>query len=223
MEIDHCEFPDDVYLDVDNDVWLRISKESIRIGVTSLLSFLAGKLTSVKFRKANADGVVTSQQTIATVESGKYFGPVRTPVSGRIARFNIELEREPGLINRSPYGGGWIAEFEVINQDQLSALRKTQDAKEAIKSRIKELKIRCFKALPDDEMFSIGTECSTTLANLNQLLERAALGTIVHLVTDDPTAEIEMIRWSDQTKNKVIETRRESNLYHFIVEKAHYV
>ncbi len=220
MEIDHCEFPDDVYLDVDNDVWLRISKDSARMGVTSILSFLAGKLTSVKFRKANGGGVVTSQQTIATVESGKYFGPVRTPVSGKIARFNTELERDPGLINRSPYGEGWIAEFEMLNQDQLSALKKSTDARDAIQSRIRELKIRCFKALPDDEMFSIGTECSTTLANLNQLLEKAPRGTVVHLVTDDPTADIEMIRWSDQTKNRVLETRREGNLYHFIIEKS---
>ena len=89
MEIDHCEFPDDIYLDVDNDVWLRISKDSARMGVTSILSFLAGKLTSVKFKKS--DGTVNSQETIATVESGKYFGPVRTPVSGKIARFNVEL------------------------------------------------------------------------------------------------------------------------------------
>jgi glycine cleavage system H lipoate-binding protein len=70
LEIDHCEFPDDIYLDVDNDVWLRISKDSAKMGVTSILSFLAGKLTSVKFRKANGGCLVTPQQTIATVESG---------------------------------------------------------------------------------------------------------------------------------------------------------
>jgi glycine cleavage system H protein len=220
LEIDHCEFPDDIYLDVDNDVWLRISKDSAKMGVTSILSFLAGKLTSVKFRKANGGGLVTPQQTIATVESGKYFGPVRTPVSGKIARFNAELERDPGLINRSPYGEGWIAEFEMLNQDQLSALKRPTDARDAIQSRIRELKIRCFKALPDDEMFSIGSGCSTTLANLNQLLEKAPRGTVVHLVTDDPTADIEMIRWSDQTKNRVLETRREGNLYDFIIEKT---
>jgi glycine cleavage system H protein len=220
LEIDHCEFPDDIYLDVDNDVWLRISKDSAKMGVTSILSFLAGKLTSVKFRKANGGGLVTSQQTIATIESGKFFGPVRTPVSGKIARFNTELQREPRLINKSPYGEWWIAEFEMLNQDQLSALKKSTDARDAIQSRIRELKIRCFKALPDDEMFSIGSECSTTLANLNQLLEKAPRGTVVHLVTDDPTADIEMIRWSDQTKNRVLETRREGNLYHFIIEKT---
>jgi len=217
MEIDHCEFPDDVYLDIDNDVWLRTSKEETKMGITTILSFLAGKLNSVKFR--NVSGLITSNQMIATVESGKYFGPVRTPISAKILRFNTELERNPSLINKSPYAEGWIAEFEMPDQLQLSALKRPIEVKDEIQSRIRALRVRCFKALPDDEMISIGVECAATLANLNQLLEKAPQGTIIHLVTDDPTADIEMVRWSDQTKNRVLETRGEGNLLHFIIQK----
>jgi len=220
MKIDHCEFPDDLYLDIENDVWLKIVKEPdiARVGVTTIFSFLAGWVTSIKFRKEYS--LVSSKQTIATIESRKYFGPVTSPVTGTVTRFNEDLGRNPKMLNKSPYEEGWIAELRYLDRTELSALGKPADLQEAIRSRIKELKIRCFKALPDDEMISIGTECSTTLANLNQLLERAPGGTTVHLVTDDPTADIEMIRWSDQTKNSVLDSRREGNLYHFIIEKS---
>ena len=220
MEIEHCEFPDDVYLNVENDAWLSVSpsENTAKIGATSVLSFLAGKLTSVKFSQGKKR--IITNQTVATLESGKYFGPFRAPTSGTIARFNVELEKNPSLINRSPYDEGWIAELESFQSRDLDGLKRGPEARKELQARIRELKIHCFKALPDDEMLSIGTECSTTLANLNELLEKSQRGRIVHLVTDDPTSDIEMIRWSDQTKNRLLESRREGNLYHFIVEKT---
>jgi TusA-related sulfurtransferase len=41
----------------------------------------------------------------------------------------------------------------------------------------------------------------------------------VHVVSDDPFAEIEMVRWSDRSGNELVEAKQEGNLYHFIVEK----
>ena len=224
MDVDHCEFPDDLFYDVGNDIWIRASTSSSSpgkgtaiLGITSVLSFLAGKFTKVNLRRALNE--VTCGQTIATVESSKYFGPVRSPLSGKIKEFNEELVSNPRLANNDPYGAGWFAKYESYSAEDFTKLQRVPDAAYAISSRLKELKVRCFKALPDDEMYSIGTECSTTLANLNQLLEKRPDGSVVHLVTDDPMSDIEMIRWSDQTKNSVLESRREGSLFHFIVKK----
>jgi TusA-related sulfurtransferase len=51
-------------------------------------------------------------------------------------------------------------------------------------------------------------------------MERCAIGEIVHVVSDDPTADIEMVRWSDETGQEVLESREEGNLMHFIVKKV---
>jgi len=218
VEVDHCEFPDELYYDVGNDVWIRPAPDGTgTMGITTVLSFLAGKFTSIKLKTQLSN--VSQNQAIATVESGRYFGPVRSPVSGQIAKFNVTLQVDPSPANSSSYESGWIAQFESFNAQDLAGLKKGRKAAEAIGSRIRELKVRCFKALPDEEMFSIGTECATTLANLNQLLEQKPDGAVVHLVTDDPTSDIEMIRWSDQTKNNLLESRKEGNLFHFIVQK----
>jgi len=55
---------------------------------------------------------------------------------------------------------------------------------------------------------------------LDELLTRIEVRGVVHLVTDDPTSPIEMVRWSDQTGQPVIDQRKEGNLFHFLVRKV---
>jgi TusA-related sulfurtransferase len=46
------------------------------------------------------------------------------------------------------------------------------------------------------------------------------LNEVIHVVSDDVTADIEMERWSDQTGQAVLESRKEGKLTHFIVKKV---
>jgi TusA-related sulfurtransferase len=69
-------------------------------------------------------------------------------------------------------------------------------------------------------MFEIGVECAATLTKLDQLLTEIQMDEVVHLVSDDPTADLEMIRWSEENGQSLLEMRREDNLYHFIVKKV---
>jgi TusA-related sulfurtransferase len=69
-------------------------------------------------------------------------------------------------------------------------------------------------------MFEIGIECAATLSKLDDLISCIESGQIIHLVSDDPTADIEMIRWSEQTGQRLMETRREENLLHFLIQKT---
>jgi glycine cleavage system H protein len=220
MNIDNCEFPDDIYYDVLNDVWFHpIDRSgSARMGVSSVFIFLSGKISEIKFRPI-AKGSVSKGQSLAALESIKYVGAIRSPVNGTISKLNESLSLDPSSVWKSPYES-WIAEYDSFDGSSMKDLLKGLSARNALLSRIKELHIRCFKLLPDEEMFSIGTECATTLANLDDLLEDKPEDYVVHLVTDDPTADIELVRWSMQTGNGLIETRKEENLYHFILRKV---
>jgi TusA-related sulfurtransferase len=46
------------------------------------------------------------------------------------------------------------------------------------------------------------------------------LNDVIHVVSDDPTADIEMERWSDESGHMVLESRKEGKLAHFIVKKV---
>jgi TusA-related sulfurtransferase len=84
---------------------------------------------------------------------------------------------------------------------------------------IQKLRVRCFAAFPDHEMFEIGVECSATLAKLDELIEKVPAGEVIHLVSDDPTADLEMSRWSEERGQSLLEIKNEGNLLHFIVKK----
>jgi len=80
--------------------------------------------------------------------------------------------------------------------------------------------VRCFKSFPDHEMSEIGTECSAVLIRLNDLLATIPVGEVVHLVSDDQTAYVEMVAWSERTGQNLLDWRQEGNLFHFIVKKV---
>ena len=217
MQVLNCEFPDDLYYDLENDTWFQVIGEGGRAGITSTLSFLAGRILKVKLKQEL--GEVAAGKSFGTIESAVYFGAMRSPVTGRLSLLNLRLQDSPRILNDSTYGDGWVAEFSSIERSSLSHLYTGDKAREKLAARIKELRVNCFKLLPDDQMYSIGTECSTTLANLDELLEKRDVGNVVHLVTDDQTADIELVRWTMRTKNELVEARKEENLYHFIVRK----
>jgi glycine cleavage system H protein len=219
MQIQFCEFPDDVYYDVQNDEWLRpIPLESAAvIGLTSVFSNLVGRVKQIRIKQDVS--AVRRGQLIATIESLKFFGAIRSPVDGRVVDTNSEVERNPRLANEYPYSEGWIAKIKLARENAYSDFPKGKDAIEKMNRRISELKIRCFKKVPDEELISVGSECATTLVNLGELLKGKPQGTVVHVLTDDPFADVEMARWAELTKNQLVETRAEGNLHHLIVEK----
>ena len=187
------------------------------MGISSVLVFLSGKITALRFRPIS--GEISQGQSVATIESIKYVGAVRSPIAGKLSALNCALSFNSTLLWKNPYES-WIAEFDSFSEKSLDSLLRGKGAKDALASRIKELRIRCFKLLPDEEMYSIGTECATTLANVDELLTDKLSGYALHLVTDDPTADLELVRWSMQTGNELVETRKEDNLFHFIIKKS---
>jgi len=99
-------------------------------------------------------------------------------------------------------------------------LSKPQMVQNGLREKIAQHHARCFKAFPDHEMFEIGAECSAVLLKLNELVSTIPVGVVVHLVSDDPTAYVEMVRWTEMTGHNLVESRTEGNLFHFIVRKA---
>ena len=76
MEIEHCLFPNDLLYDLDNLVWARKNDgNTLVIGITSILSAIAGKISVIKLKEVNT--TVMRGKNIGTIESGRYFGTVR--------------------------------------------------------------------------------------------------------------------------------------------------
>ena len=220
MEIDHCVFPDDLLYDLENNTWLRIEDNGeVTVGVTSVLPAIAGKLTLARLKSAEV--AIQRGQSLGTLESLKFVGPVPSPVSGILLKTNGLIVDRPRIINDSPYQEGWIASLKPSHLAlERILLSKSTESKTLLVKKIAEFHVRCFKAFPDHEMSEIGTECSAVLIRLNDLLATIPAGEVVHLVSDDQTAYVEMVAWSERTGQNLLDWRQEGNLFHFIVKKV---
>lgn len=219
QKIKNCLFADDVLYDTERNVWARFEGGEAVLGVDTVLAWLSGPLTSVSFKDVGT--VVEKGKSLGSTEGPRHFDTVRSPLTGRITEVNSLLKENPKLLNQDPYGSGWFVKLEPLKPDERKALLAIGPAKSALEEKIDQFKVRCFAAFPDYEMFEIGSECAGVLVKLDDLISHSPKGTVVHLVSDDVTAEIELIAWSDRTHQEILETRREGNLFHFIIKKSH--
>jgi len=220
LEIDHCVFPDDLLYDLENNTWLRIEENGeVTVGVTSVLPAIAGRLTHARLKSPEV--AIQRGQSLGTLESLKFVGPVPSPVSGILLKTNGLIVDRPRIINDSPYQEGWVASLKPSHLAlERILLSKSTESKTLLAKKIAEFHVRCFKAFPDHEMSEIGTECSAVLIRLNDLLTTIPAGEVVHLVSDDQTAYVEMVAWSERTGQNLLDWRKEGNLFHFIVKKV---
>jgi len=219
MIIDNCNFPDNLLYDPDNFVWVDVSNEnSIKIGIIPILSSIAGKLQSIRLKKNGTN--IEKGKSLGSLESLKYFGIVRSPISGKIETGNNRIIEKPKLVNDSPYEQGWFVTIYPTNlENELKYLNNANQCREQFKIIVKDLNVRCFKYFPDYELYEIGSECVATLMKLDDLLLRIKVGEIVYLVSDDVTADIEVERWSLENSQSVVDIRKEKNLFHFLIRK----
>ena len=217
MEINRCTFPEGLLYDTEALTWLKNKDNVVTIGVTTILTSIAGRLSKVKIKQVGTK--IERGKSIGTLESLKYFGVVRSPIKGKIIEINDSITIRPKTVNDFPYSDGWFAKLEPDIEAEFGALETIEKCYNKINSLIQQLHVRCFVAFPDHEMFEIGVECAATLTKLDVLLTKIPIGEVVHLVSDDPTADLEMIRWSEQNGQSLLETRSEGNLFHFIVKK----
>jgi glycine cleavage system H lipoate-binding protein/TusA-related sulfurtransferase len=217
MKIDNCSFPEDLLYDTENFVWMGNKEKTVTIGITTIMTSIAGKLSRIKLKPVGTK--LEKGMSCGSLESAKYFGVVRTPISGTIVQVNKSLMDKPKLANDSPYTEGWFVKIEPSDIGDMRTLETIENCHDKMSLAIQKLRVRCFAAFPDHEMFEIGVECSATLAKLDELIEKIPAGEVIHLVSDDPTADLEMLRWSEEREQSLLEMRNEGNLFHFIVKK----
>ena len=114
-QVNNCDIPEDLLYVIDKHVWARKDGDLVTVGMTDVAQNLAKSIIAVTLKKPGKP--VARGRNIATVESGKWVGPVPAPVTGEIAEVNTALEASPGLINSDPYGAGWVARLRPSDWD----------------------------------------------------------------------------------------------------------
>ena len=112
--------PDDL-LYTETHEWIRREAENIRVGITD---HAQSELTDVVYVELPKMGrQVNAREAIAVVESVKAASDIYAPVKGTVVEVNKALEADPGLLNREPFGEGWIFVLKIDNPDDLKQLK----------------------------------------------------------------------------------------------------
>jgi glycine cleavage system H protein len=113
-QVNGCNLPEDLYYLIEKHVWVRrTSGDLLTIGINDVAQNLAGTIVACTPKKVGR--TVPRGQSVATIESSKWVGPVPSPVSGVIAEVNESVRTNPGILNRDPYGAGWLVKLKPSN------------------------------------------------------------------------------------------------------------
>ncbi|MCR4416572.1 MAG: glycine cleavage system protein GcvH [Ignavibacteria bacterium] len=100
--------------------WVRVEGN---IGTVGITDFAQSELGDIVFVDLNKNLTEVSQgQVFGTVEAVKTVSDLFAPVSGKIIEFNNDLESNAEVVNKDPYGKGWMIKIEITNPSELDNL-----------------------------------------------------------------------------------------------------
>jgi glycine cleavage system H protein len=112
--------------------WIKVNGETITVGITD---FAQRELGDIVYVEVDTEGEELDQEEVfGTIEAVKTVSDLFVPVAGEILEFNEALEDEPELINKDPYGEGWIVKIKLKNAIDSEALLDADAYKKYIKA-----------------------------------------------------------------------------------------
>jgi len=112
-------FPNELKYTKDHE-WIRVEGDTAVIGITE---FAQSELGDIVYVDIDTIGETLDQeQVFGTVEAVKTVSDLFMPVSGEILEFNGALETQPELVNKDPYGEGWMVKIKMTDPSQVNNL-----------------------------------------------------------------------------------------------------
>ena len=111
--------PDDLRYTEDHE-WVAHEGDFYVVGITDYAQEQLGDITYVELPELGRS--VDPNEDVAVVESVKAANDLYAPVAGTIVEVNDALEDEPELLNRDPYGDGWIFKMEGVSAEKVRSL-----------------------------------------------------------------------------------------------------
>ena len=111
--------------------WLRVEGNEAYIGVTD---FAQGELGDIVFVEIETQGEhLDKEETFGTIEAVKTVSDIFMPISGEVIEVNPKIEETPEIVNKDPFGDGWLIKISIDDASQLDSLLTPEQYTEATK------------------------------------------------------------------------------------------
>jgi len=112
-------FPENIKYTKDHE-WIRIEGNTGTLGITD---YAQGELGDVVFVELPAKGKQIKQgESFGSIEAVKAVSDLYAPLSGEVVEVNGRLDKEPEIVNREPYDGGWMLKIRIGNSSEVNNL-----------------------------------------------------------------------------------------------------
>jgi glycine cleavage system H protein len=111
--------PTDLHFTRDHE-WVRVDGNDATVGITQYAADQLGDIVFVELPEAGRE--LEEAKPFGVVESVKAVSDLFAPISGEVTSTNAALANEPELVNRDPYGAGWMVRMTVSDASQLDDL-----------------------------------------------------------------------------------------------------
>lgn len=110
--------------------WIKVEGDTALVGVTE---YAQGELGDIVFIEVETVGETLEEgDTFGSIEAVKTVSDLFMPVSAEVLEFNEELNSTPELINKDPYGQGWIVKVKIEDLSQVNHLLDAKAYQELI-------------------------------------------------------------------------------------------
>jgi glycine cleavage system H protein len=111
--------------------WVKIEKNTAVIGITDYAAGELGDIVFVEMPKVGAK--VQQMKAFGTIEAVKAISDLFSPLSGEVIAVNNNVANEAAVINKDPYGDGWIIKIKYTNDGELQSLLSAADYEALLK------------------------------------------------------------------------------------------
>jgi glycine cleavage system H protein len=110
--------------------WVKVEGDVATVGITDYAQNSLGDIVFVELPKVGAS--IAQFSSVGVVESVKAVSDLFTPIAGEVTDVNGDLENDPALVNREPYGGGWMFKVKLTDGSQASGLLSPADYEQLV-------------------------------------------------------------------------------------------
>lgn len=112
--------------------WVLVDGDIATVGITE---FAQGELGDIVFVEIETEGESLEKGEIfGTVEAVKTVSDLFMPVSGEVIEVNEGLADNPEIVNKDPYGDGWMIKVKIANEGELNELLSAEEYKKMIEA-----------------------------------------------------------------------------------------
>lgn len=123
--------PDNLLYTVEHEYVNRTPEASVvQIGITDYAQGELGDVVFVELPKAGTR--FARMEVFGTIEAVKAVSELFCPLTGEVVESNPALDGDPGVINRDPYGAGWMLKLRLNDPSELKSLLSPADYQQQI-------------------------------------------------------------------------------------------